>query len=110
MVHIEYIHEVVHHDKEYICGWSYREIKKRIDYKTRETIFVKYKGYCQKEREDYDDEDFTEEIYITCQVKPFPNDKDSARYSKKIKGKNIYKNGKWTIEYNKGEGDKERAT
>ena len=83
MVKIIYVNEKIHYDKSKVCGWSYREIKYRVDYKTRKTRFVTYKGYCQRDYEQYSD-DFTENIHIYSEYLPFPT-KRGKEYSKDIR-------------------------
>ena len=37
MVKIIYVNEIIHYDKTKVCGWTYKEIKYRVDYKTKKT-------------------------------------------------------------------------
>jgi len=93
------IYEIIIHDKDKKCGWNYREIKYRVDFKTRKTRFVKYMGYCQWDfKSEYGgdvSDDFVERISIHSEYTHFPlrNDND---YKKKVRsGHYSYKEGKY---------------
>ena len=102
MVECCYVHEIIHYNKDMVCGWSYREIKYRIDYKNknRKTKFITYKGYCQYEHESfYDDigDNFEEIMNIYSEEHSFPK-KRGKEYNKIVRkgyfdwisGKHIY--------------------
>ncbi len=86
MVKVIYVDEKIHYDKECKCGWSYRKLKIRIDYKTKKTRFFIYTGYCHFERIDqWDDEEEIEEIYIHAEYYHHSKDIKKARLKKKIR-------------------------
>jgi len=93
MVEIVYVNEIIKHDKYHLCGWSYREIKYRVDYKSkkRKTRFVTYKGYCQRDYERYSD-NFEEVLSIYSEYKNFPEEKPRSRLKRVLrKGRDDWK-------------------
>ena len=98
MVEIVYVNEEIRYDKTKLCGWSYRQLKYRVDYKSkkRKTRFVTYKGYCQRDYERYSD-NFVEEISIHAEYTHFPFEKPIARLNRKVREGWI--NWKGNIEY-----------
>lgn len=74
LVKVIFANEEIKHDKEKLCGWQYKEIKMRIDYKTKPTIFRKYIGYCQLDFEPYSD-NFKEKMSIYMKERGFPQEK-----------------------------------
>ena len=83
MVKIIYVNEIIHYDKTKVCGWTYKEIKYRVDYKTKKTRFVTYLGYCQRDYERWSD-NFTEAILIHSNYTHFPTD-NKLRFKKKVR-------------------------
>ncbi len=84
MVNIIYVNEEIRYDKTKLCGWAYKEIKYRVDFKTKKTRFVIYKGYCQRDYEQYDDNNFVETIHIYSEYTHFPI-KGNVRYNKDVR-------------------------
>ena len=81
---IIYVREKISHNKNRLCGWSSRELEYRVDYKTRKTRFVTYKGYCQWDYEQfYGDvgDEFNEEIHIYAEYRHSPT-KMGTKYSR----------------------------
>ena len=93
MVEIVYVNEIIKHDKTKLCGWSYKEIKYRVDYKSnkRKTRFVTYKGYCHRDYERYSD-NFVETLSIYAEYNGFPDDKPRSRLRRVLrKGRDDWK-------------------
>ena len=70
-----FVNEEIRHDKERKCGWAYRKLRKRIDYKTKKTRFYTYEGYCQWDNRDYDEDTSVEYISIYRSYRHFKDKK-----------------------------------
>ena len=96
MVRVIYVNEEIHYNKSRLCGWSFKKVKYRVDYKTKKTRFYTYLGYCQLDNRDYDEDTSVENISIHGSYLPFPEDKEKSRLTRDVRN----------VEYVWGEGYK----
>jgi len=85
MVDVVYVNEKINYDNTKKCGWSYRKIEKRIDYKTIKTRFITYKGYCQNDNRDWNEDTSVEHIHIYGEVRPFAEKIKKAEYCRDVR-------------------------
>lgn len=95
MVKVIYVYEKIKHDRLKKCGWSYRQLKYRIDFKTKKkSYFYEYKGFCQfNSVEQWDNDCYVEQIHIYGYYKHYQTKIENSEYKKDVRNADYEREG-----------------